>query len=361
MLRQLSQHLRIPEALSLSGSRSQQPEPSPSPLPPEPGPLDIVWDEAGSSSLTAEFGESSGIAILGIAFRFSGPLISLEATYGGTPLELVGFTFDSENEIASAMFIGNGLTTGVAELVVTPVGATIGPAVGRINDNYGYETIASGWNNGTFGVANTTTGTLTVSGVSGEGRLAYSSASTNSNARPSPLPTTQNEDLFWFIAMSGVKVPVPEFTLVEGDWTKDGNKWNHTGNPSTLATEQTDEPYGPYVGFEIKDVVIAEGGRMHIRFLTADNSVYTQAIYIGPYSGTIRKVVGSEGFSGRSFSIYGVGDLSFGEFQYVDNPEYVVGDFGRSIGTVQNNDTLRIQYGVPTSYTMTAIEVHNEG
>lgn len=112
----------------------------------DPGPLDMVVETAGNITVGGLFDLATASMTLAVTMRYDGDLTSMTATHGGEALQLV--RLDAADGVASAIFVGNDLTTESAEVVVTPVGATIGPAVMRMRDDWGPGEVAPTWNDG---------------------------------------------------------------------------------------------------------------------------------------------------------------------------------------------------------------------
>lgn len=343
-------------------TRSQQQAaaagPFPIPPPPEPGPLDMIWDEVGAANLTADYSLANPVAIFGIVARYSGVLTSLTATHGGEALTLVNFTENPDGTIATALFLGNALTIEHATLVVTPVGgATIGPAMGRINDDYSAAALASAWNAGATGDYRYYTTLSTVAGVDGTGNLVYAGGNTLQN-KPVTVANAPNYDiLFYGVALGGTWVDYTGFTSATG-WTETGGIWSHTGAATYLPGSAVG-PLGPLVGYEVDNVVIADGARLYVQILGASGQ-YTNDRYDGPFNGDLRRVTGSTGFSGVSIRMYALNNASFGDFRYMDNPVVLNAEFGKTLANVSNGAQFQMFQPADAPYAYSAAEIHGD-
>lgn len=328
----------------------------PVPPPPEPGPLDTIWDGPAAASLEAEYSLANPVAIFGIVTRYEGVLTSLEATHGGEALELINFTKNDAGTIATALFLGNDLTIEEATLVVTPVGgATIGPAMGRINDDYSATNLASAWNASATGDYRYLTTLSTVDGVTGAGGLIYAGGNTLQN-KPVTVANAQNYDVvFYGIALGGTWEAYDAFTASAG-WTEADDIWSHTGVATYLPGDAVG-PLGPLVGYEVDDVEIADGARLYVQILNA-NGQYTNDRYDGPFSGDLRKVAGSTGFTGISIRMYALNDVSFGAFRYMDNPTILNAEFGKSLANVSDGATFQMYQPADAQYAYSVAEEH---
>lgn len=139
-----------------------------------PGPNDIIVDTMGNSSVGGSFDLATGKMTLGVVTRYVGALTGMTATHGGEPLELV--RMDHANGVATAVFYGSGLTTERAQLVVTPVGATVGPTIMRMRDDFAAGDIATDWDGGVTG-SGVGGGWATTSGMAANRRVLYARGS----------------------------------------------------------------------------------------------------------------------------------------------------------------------------------------
>lgn len=324
--------------------------------PPEPGPLDTIWDEIAMTSLEADYGLANPVAIFGIVTRYEGDLTALAATHGGEALELINFTKNDAGTIATALFLGNGLTIEHATLAVTPVGdATIGPAMGRINDDYSAAALASAWNAGATGDYRYLTAISTVEGVGGTGNLVYAGGNTLQN-KPVTVSNAPDYDILFFgFALGGTWETYEGFTGGAG-WTEADGLWSHAGAATYLPGAALG-PLGPLIGYEVDDVEIAEGARLYVQILNA-GGLYTNDRYDGPFSGNLRKVTGSTGFAGISIRMYALNSVSFGAFRYMDNPAILNAEFGKTLANVNDGAEFRMFQPADAQYAYSAAEAH---
>lgn len=324
------------------------------PLPPVPGPLDFVSENTNAANITATFDLAKPFAVLEIALRYQGTLTNLTATHGGEALQLVRLDIRDADKTATAIFIGNGLTVESAQLVVTPVGgATVGPAIGRINDDFTADIISAGWKDGATGYGDLTS-ELTVSGSSGGGMKHVWGATLGSQAAV-PLPADEHERLTWGRVVGGTK------TLMNGwnsgnNWNSAGGVYTHTGSGlSSISESFTFTPAGP-IGFSM-NATIAEDALLMVTVYAG--SAMTQRQYQGPvggFSGKIYDLV--EGISEYTrILISARGNVSFSNFNRIQNPIQILGAIGRSVGAIANGDTIQYQAAQSGPYSLTAAEI----
>lgn len=332
------------------------------PITPVPGPLDYIENGQNKSSITVPYDLARPVAMLGVAFRHTGPVTSLTATHGGQPLTLVSFILNPDDNIGAAAFVGNGLTIEVANLVITPVGGTIGPAVVRIDDSFAISTVQVGPVGSQFGYSYIGAGTqpapVVLSPSTGEGwgvyALAASSAEKESYARglngASPISR-----LFWGVASSGTLKLPPAWTGPGAGWVQNGAWWEHTGASSYL----TGDPLTPAVvnpfWWEV-EIDVAEGARLYVQTVGAGG--YLSETFLGPISGTVRRYR-SQNYNGSRFQMQALGTARFRNFKYCDDGMTVFGAFGRTTNKIPNNASLQFQIGALSRYAGIAMEVHN--
>lgn len=330
------------------------------PIPPVPGPLDYIENGEGLSEIRVEYDLARPVAMMGIAFRHDGSVSSLTATHGGDALELVDFILNEQENIGSATFIGNGLKIEPADLVITPVGGTIGPAVMRIDDSFAIDYVEVGIHEGRqgasyIGAANQPV-PVVFSPVDGTGwgvyALACASAEKFSDARGlnGAAPT---ENLFWGVASSGTLGPVPDWATVGDGWSQDGDWWEHTGATSYLIGEDFGTPVQNPFWWEI-EVDVAEGARLYVQ--TVGGGGHLSELFMGPVSGVFRRYR-NQNYTGYRFNIQSIGDAKFRNFQYCTDGQTVYGSFGRTVNQVPEGSSLQFQIGALSRYAGIVMEV----
>lgn len=338
------------------------PEPPVPPEPPIPGPLDYIETGEGLSAITVEYGLARPVAMLGVAFRHTGPITSLTASHGGEPLQLVGFTLNAQENIGAAAFIGNGLTIEPANLVITPVGSgKIGPAVLRIDDSFAIDDVAIGpvaLREGTSYVgANTQPVPAVFAPVSGSGwgvyALACASAEKESFARglggAAPV-----EQLFWGAASSGTLKDAPPWRSPAIGWSQNGDWWEHAGASSYLVGELLPALMGPPFWIEV-EIDVQAGSRLYIQTLTQGG--YLSQLYMGPATGVVR-IYRNQSIQARGFQVQSLGNARFRNFRYCDDGMTVLGAFGRSTNPVPQGSSMQFQIGALSRYAGVIAEVH---
>lgn len=331
-------------------------EPIP-PIPPVPGPLDFISDGTGLSTITATFDLATRSALFGITFRYQGELTTVTATHGGEPLTLVRLDKREAQTTATAFFIGNGLTIESANLVMTPVGgATVGPAIGRINDDFGadVEGIASVWSDGATGFANSTS-VLTLDSNADLGiRAAWGSS--NSPTYGKAQPTTDFSDVFWNRVIGGNMTPITDWTI-GANWSESGGVFTHTGNNfDSMGKYITFTPAGP-IGSKM-DVSIPAGANIMVTFYAGQK--LTQRKIDGPFDGIIYPEVisGINEYTLITFSARG--EVVLRGFSYIQNPVQLTGTLSKSIAGALIGDTVNYAGFQSSGYSTTAIGLKNK-
>lgn len=141
-----------------------------------PGPLDLIIGTIGNASVGGMFDLATGNMTLAISTRYAGEFGGFTATHGGEALTLV--REDHIDGVATGVFIGNNLTTESAQLVVSLSGATLGPSVLRMRDDWGIGEIETDWNDGRA-VHATNTGQLRPAGLPEPRKVLFAAASQN--------------------------------------------------------------------------------------------------------------------------------------------------------------------------------------
>jgi len=324
---------------------------------PVPGPLDHVENGTGLSSITVLYELATPVAMLGVAFRYQGALTSVSATHGVDTLTLVSLAKDDVAGIGSAIFYGNGLTIEPANLVVTPSGATIGPAVLRIDDSFALTEVQSDWSQSQTGSGlKNNSPQLVSSGIGGDGWFVYSLATVSAEARPHALSWGAGviDQLYTGVASTGTLLDAPVFTSGPG-WSQDAEWWVHAGADGYLIGSDM-APYisAPYeYGLEVD---IASGGRMLVQLVTPSGSYTNETIY-GPFAGTL-KYFASQTITGKSWRIFGSGSVRFRNLKYATGGLYVLGQFARSRDQVPNGAAIQFYFPVDTKFAGCAAEVN---
>lgn len=329
---------------------------------PVPGPLDYVEEGEGLPSITVEYGLARPVAMMGIAFRHTGAITSLTATHGGEPLSLISFVLNPDENIGAAAFVGNGLTIEPADLVITPVGGTIGPAVVRIDDSFMIDEVE-------VEISDSVTGSSYIGSaiqpepvyfepVSGNGWGVYALAVAGSEQPSYAIGLDGAEPaevLFGAAATSGSLKTVPEFSP-NSTWRKDGEWWTHDGSfaHSHLIGNALPDLMGNPFWWEI-EVDIPAGARIHVQTI-GTGSIYLSESFIGPVSGIFRRYR-HQPYEAKKFQIQGNGAARFRNFQYCDNGQTIYGAFGRTTNKVPNGSALQFQIGRQSRYAGVIAEV----
>lgn len=330
--------------------------------PPVPGPLDYIETGENLSAITVEYELARPVAMMGVAFRFTGNVTSLAATHGGEPLQLVSWSKNDVDNIGFAMFIGNGLTVEPANLVVTPGGGgTIGPAVLRIDDSFMIDDVAVGQATGQYGFsyigAASQPPPIVFESADGQGwgvyGLAASSAEKESFARGLNGAGAVDR-LFWGVAYSGSLADAPPWTAPGAGWTQNGEWWEHTGASSYIRGDLLPEPMGPPFWVEV-EIEVEEGSRIYIQPLS--QAGHLSQLYMGPFAGVVR-MYRSQSIECRGFQMQSLGNARFRNFRYCDNGMTVFGAFGRTVNQVTQGSSLQFQIGALSRYAGVVAEVH---
>lgn len=332
------------------------------PEPPVPGPLDYVEEGTGLDNITVQYDLARPVAMMGIAFRHAGAITGMTATHGGEPLTLVSMSLDTVDNIGAAVFIGNGLKIEPADLVITPVGGTVGPALVRIDDSFLIDEVEVGIvgdrNGASYVGANTQPVPVVFEPVTGQGWGVYALASSGAE-KPSYAigwnGAGASEVLFGSAASSGTLQPAPAFTTGIG-WTQNGEWWKHEGASSYLYAEDLPDLMPNPFWYEV-EVDVAEGGRLYVQVVNSSGGGYLNQTFIGPVSGVFR-VYRHQTYSARGFRMQGLYGARFRNMQYCDNGETVYGAFGRTVNKVPNGSSLQFQIGTLSRYAGVIAEVN---
>lgn len=331
------------------------------PNPPVPGPLDYIEEGENLDAITVEYDLARPVAMLGVAFRHSGNITSLTATHGGEPLNLVSWSQNDVDNIGFAMFIGNGLKIEPADLVITPVGGTIGPAVVRIDDSFLIDEVEVGEAVGQYGYsyigASSQPPPIALDEANGEGwavyGLAVSSAEKESFARGIGI-NGQIERLFWGVASSGTLKDVPPWSTPGLGWSQDGEWWSHTGPSSYLTGQPLDDPMPNPFWTEVEIDVEADS-RIYIRCVTQGGAL--SQLFMGPYSGVVR-IYRHQTIQVSAFQVQAFNNARFRNYRYCDNGQTIFGAFGRTVNPVPQGASLQFQIGTLSRYAGVVAEVH---
>lgn len=323
-------------------------------IPPTPGPLDFTSSQS-TNSLSVTFDLAAPIAALGIIVAYEGTLTNITATHGGQSLSLERIDNNTTTSLATAMFTGNGLTIESASLVITLVGGAVGKAwIGRINDDYGYSVIASGWKDGDTG-ENSASKTMTISGVDGTGRaLSVWGTSTNNGRAGFAMPLADYTTQFSAIVVGGDKTAVTGWSTVAG-WSEAGGVYTHAGANSAISKVLTPNVEGP-LGFDA-DVTLAAGASMMVMFIPVVGTPTQRTIY-GPYTGKW-SALSDELYTFQALAVYASGNATITNMNYIVNPRYLQGVISRSNGVVANGQNLTWGSVNVSKFATTAIEVHS--
>lgn len=322
---------------------------------PIPSPLDYTEYQSGLSNITIEYDLARPVAMLGVTFRHDGNVTSLTATHGGEPLELVALALDDVESIGAAAFIGNGLTIEPADLVITPTGGTIGPALVRIDDSFDLDVVAADHifeQNGQSGPSDPNQPDPAVfTGLNGDSWVVYalatSSAVKESYARGT-LGGSGMRLLFNGAVASGGLVDAPDFVPTSSTWHDVDGWWEHDG-PSTglgnaLLSEVIEDPFWCEV-----EVDIAAGSALYIAFLNADADGHESMAINGPAQGLYR-VYSPQGFRCRGFRAFGAGYTKFRNLQYCVDGHILYGAFGRTNTKIREGTTVQFKIVTPSRY-----------
>lgn len=328
---------------------SDDPKP---PIPPVPGPLDWQEEGTGLASISKTYDLANPFCTLEVAFRFQGTLTGVTATHGGEALQLVQFNQREADGLATAIFIGNNLTIEPASLVVTPVGAaTIGPAIGRINDDFANtDTIELGWHDGATGFGNQTT-TLVVNASRG-GLMKHVWGATTGDAPAEAKPADEHEDLTWGRIVGGNATPITDWSLGQ-NWSQSGTDFVHTGNVASTLSKQINFGAAGPIGYKF-DIDIPAGGFAMVVVVVAGSM--TQRVYQGPFNGTIYDMVEGIGVY-TAVRVTASGEVTLRSFSYLQNPVRLLGSVGRSVGAIEDGDTLTYQRSISGPYSVSAGEI----
>lgn len=336
---------------------------TPTPPDPVPGPLDYLENGEGMDRIVVEYDLARPVAMMGIAFRHTGPVTTLTATHGGEPLRLVSFVLNDVDNTGAAMFIGNGLKIEPANLVITPVGGKIGPAVVRIDDSFQIEDVQVGVVGPVFGFsyigAASQPPVVRFDPVDGNGwgvyALAVSGAEASSYARGwnGAAPT---EVLFGAPASSGALKNPPAWVTPAAGWSNSGGWWMHNGDAyNYLSGEPFATPVPNPFWWEI-EVDVPEGNRLYVQ--TIGGGGHLSETFLGPIKGVFRRYR-HQSYSANSFRIQANGAAKFRNFRYCDNGQVVYGAFGRTVNKVPNGSGLQFQIGKLSRYAGVIAEVYD--
>lgn len=329
------------------------------PNPPVPGPLDYVENGENLSNITVSYDLARPVAMLGIAFRHTGHVTTLTATHGGEPLTLVSFILNPLDNIGVATFIGNGLMVEPANLVITPVGGTIGPAVLRIDDSFAIDAVEVGYagTEAGYGDQANLSPLIKFEPVSGQGWgvWALAGASGEKQAEIVSRGAGQVQTLFWGIGSSGTLAEPPSWQTVGAGWVQNGAWWEHTGAVSYLTGTPLPQPMPNPFWWEI-EIDVAAGDRLYVQTIGAGGG-YLSETFIGPVSGVFRRYR-SQSYSASRFRIQALGNAKFRNFKYCDNGSTIYGTFGRTVAQVPNGSGIQFRMGALSRYAGAAMEVH---
>lgn len=241
-----------------------------------PGPLDILIDTQGNATIGGTFDLATGSMTLAVVARYSGTFGTITATHGGEALTLA--RVDAANGIATAVFCGNNLTTESAALVVSVSGATLGPAVLRMRDDWGMTSIATDWADGK---TSSTTGSGYVTTSTAEPRRVLFARGSESINGINTVGATAGASVQYGLrglVLSGAFASPTAAAWDGAAWSNVGGEYIHgpTGGPTPLRLTIT--PITNQIGAKI---VYTSEWAIGVRFVRPDGSMLGMSLPAG--------------------------------------------------------------------------------
>lgn len=240
------------------------------------GPLDLIEDRRNLASIGGTFDLASGSMTLAVVTRYAGTFGTITATHGGEPLTLA--RVDAANGIATAVFYGNGLTTESAALVVSVSGATLGPAILRMRDDWGLASIATDWADGKTSSA---TGSGYVTTSTAEPRRVLFARGSKSINGINTIGATAGASVQYGLrglVLSGTFASPTAAAWDGAAWSNVGGEYIHgpTGGPAPLRL--TVAPITNQIGAKI---VYTSEWALGVRFVRPDGSLLGMSLPAG--------------------------------------------------------------------------------
>lgn len=241
-----------------------------------PGPMDMVIDTQGNATIGGTFDLATGSMTLAVVARYSGTFGSITATHGGEALTLA--RVDAANGIATAVFYGNNLTTESAALVVAVSGATLGPAVLRMRDDWGMASITTDWAGGRTS-SSTGSGFVTTS-TSQPRRLLFARGS-KSILGVNSVGATEGASIQYGLrgqVLAGT-YSAPTSAAWDGEsWSSDGIDYVHGPDGGASPLRLSINPITNQIGARI---TYTSERSISVRFVRADNSMLGMTLPAG--------------------------------------------------------------------------------
>lgn len=324
----------------------------PTPVPPVPGPFDFIVDELGLTTITLPYDLAGSNALFGLAFRFDGdPIIT--ATHGGEALTITRADRRDDPNVMTVLMYGTGLTPEGEDLVITVTGGTIGPVIGRVNDEFvgNPPEIKVDWVGGENGFAATTNPMVLVSTEAPgtfKGVHGYVSPGNLSN----PLPAPQHERVFAAKVVAGAWGVLDDWNLSDG-WANTPEGLEHQGQESTIR-HLLPNMTGP-LGVRL-EVTVAATAKLWLTY-NMQGGGFTRRLYQGPLDTTIYDL--SEGYGNpyTRVDLTAQGDVLIKAVDVAEEAIHLSASF--SSGTILSDDGDFLLFGRAVSgpYAVSAAHI----
>lgn len=327
------------------GSRSLTP-------PPQTGAMNRTENGSGLTSITFPYDLASSVAILAVTLRYVGTLTGLTVQHGLQTLNPIHTANDTVSGIFTGLYTASGLTLELANVLILPVGgATVGPAIIRINDEYGSSPILSAWQANQQGAGLNANQGVMYTGPAGI--VAYALGCDLTDPAPYAGPSTALKPTLSTIALNGVRVDAPVFTGGVR-WSEVSGWWEHSGAISSNAAPALPADVSLPFGYEL-EVDIPAGGSLSIQIIAPDGSIKTDAIR-SPSSGMVRFY--HNDMTLRRFNILGSGAVKFRGLKYVVSPLTLQGVFGKSDTAIASGYRTWFYFPVATRFSGVMAQVY---
>lgn len=320
------------------------------------GPLDLIVDTTGNASIGGTFDLATPHMTLGVVTAYAGDVSGIRATHGGQALTLV--RVDYADGLATAVFYGNNLTTESAPLVVSAPGATLGPAIMRMRDDWAIGALQTDWHGGAA-VANATGGGwVSTSGMPAPRKLLYARGSKNFNGTNGFNVTADGPTLVPGIrgnVLTGTFADWVSIGQITTGWRNEGTQFIHdiyAASPLMLWFEKFVGPFGAKVTYTAERNFSAR-----LRVVGNDSSNY---VTLGPGENVVAYLYADADYDtpDKGISFVVSGNVTIHEVKSIEAPWGLHANIGASAQDARPGWQLQAASSVATAQSLSVFSVY---
>lgn len=322
-----------------------------------PGPLDMVIDTQGNSTIGGTFDLATPRMTLAVVTRYSGTFGTITATHGGQALTLA--RVDAANGIATAVFYGNNLTIESAALVVAVSGCTLGPSVLRMRDDWSMTSIATDWADGKTSSA-TSSGYITTSTPEPR-RVLFARGSESINGINTIGATAGASVQYGLrgLVLSGTFTSPTAAAWDGAAWSNVGGEYVHGPTGGSAPLRLTITPITNQIGAKI---VYTSEWAISVRFVRPDGSLLGMSLPAGVnVTGYVHTVPDGTTFDRIFIVAQNVGTTTIHSVKAISNIVGLHASIGTSVGLAPSGWALQGSSNPAGDQALSAFTIYNGG